>query len=710
MRKIFIGAGLLLIFLLVALRLSDPAGMQALRLAYFDQMQVWHPREVQDFPVRVVDIDEASLDAYGQWPWPRTRLAELVDRLSDSGAAVIVFDMLFVEPDRMSPHRLLVQPPYRDLLGDRRLADLPDYDADFARAMAGRAVILGMANTIQTDAAPPEQKSGIVEIGNAPRQGLIMTAGVTPPLPILSQTAQGLGNISMSPHDTSERVRRVPLLWTTPSGQVIPSLALETLRVAFGESSYILRGADDAPGAIQSVRVGPLTIPTTSDGSIWVRYRPDHPALYVSATRVFSSPPETLRQEFEGRIVMIGTSAAGLLDLRTTALSETVPGVSIHAQIVEQILQGAFIHRTDFIAAIEVLSLIVLGSVILWIMSVSGALVSVFAAALGASGIILSSWVLFTSYGTFLDITFPVLGGGLFFAIMTAFQFFVADREKKMLRRSFSHYVAPEILQQIEQSGHRLKLGGELKSVSVMFCDIRNFTALSETMAATQTVSILNDVFGALSSEIFKQRGTIDKYIGDSVMAFWNAPVDVEDYPLRTCLAALGMRRAIAKLNPKLDPRPAKDIGIAIGIGMGTACIGNVGSKERFDYSAIGDVVNRAARIEASCREVSHDILVSEDVRQAASGLAFLEAGFLSLKGVSQRQKIYALIGDDALCQTAAFQQLSALHETVLAALAQGDDAPAEMIAACMNLARSIDADLADFYGRLAPRASDFRL
>ncbi|MCF7728072.1 CHASE2 domain-containing protein [Sulfitobacter sp. M22] len=709
MRKLFIGFGLVLLFALVGLRISDPTPVQSLRLVYFDELQKWHPRRLEDLPVRVVDIDERSLAEFGQWPWPRNVLADLVDRLSAGGAAAIVFDVLFLEPDRLSPNRLFLQPSYDGLSEGWDPDTLPDNDRIFAQAIQDRQVILGIASTVNESEGKLPQKSGVVEIGDNPSQGFVRSSGFSIPLPELSDAAKGLGSINMSPYDTTERVRRVPLLWRDANDAVIPSLALEALRVALGQGSFIINGESNASGITRSIRVGSIEIPTTADASLWVRFRPDHPSLYRSAADVFTSSMENLSANFEGRIVLVGTSAAGLLDIRTTALGENVPGVSIHAQIIEQILQGSFLSRTDFVEGVEILVFVVLGGLILWIMSVSGAFLSILTATSIGALIVATSWFLFYKHGILLDVTLPVFGGVLFFSAMTAFQYFVADRDKKMIRRSFSHYVAPEVLHQIEQSGHKLKLGGEMKSVSVMFCDIRNFTALSETMAAPQMVTLLNNIFSALSSEIMRQKGTIDKYIGDSIMAFWNAPVDVDDYPRKSCLAALAMRHAMVDLNLSMDPPPPKDIGIAIGIGMGTACIGNVGSKERFDYSAIGDVVNRAARIEASCRDVGHDILVSEDVMKASEGLAFLEAGQLSFKGVSQRQKIYALVGDDMLCETPMFQKLCALHTSAISAIARGDVEPVDRVEQCETLAQSLNIDLAGFYARLTQRLSDFR-
>jgi adenylate cyclase len=709
MRRLFIGFGIFLLLVLIVLRISDPAPVQSLRLAYFDQLQQWQPRALEDLPVKVVDIDELALAEHGQWPWPRYKLADLVTRLRASGAAAVVFDVLFLEPDRLSPKHFLSQSIYVNLLGKFDPATLPDNDTLFAQAIAGNQVVLGVSSAVTTSQGLLPQKAGIVEIGDSPSLGFPRAVGVSPPLPELSAAAEGLASINMSPYDTAGRVRRVPLLWTGADGQIIPSLALEALRVALGEKSFLVRGEPGQLGVTQSIRVGSFDIPTRSDGSIWVRFRPDHPSLYRSAHDVLTGTSDELRADFNGRIVLVGTSAAGLLDIRTTALDENVPGVSIHAQIIEQILQGKFVSRNDSIAGIEILIFLVLGGIILWVMSNSGALLSITTSVSIGMLVMAASWFLFQERGILLDVTLPIFGGVLFFSAMTAFQFFVADREKKMIRSSFSHYVAPNVLKQIEDSGYHIELGGELKPISVMFCDIRNFTALSETMEANDMVSLLNNLFSVLSSEILNQQGTIDKFIGDSIMAFWNAPLDTENYPYCSCLAALAMRRALDELNPKLDPKPEKDIGIAIGISMGIACVGNVGSKDRFDYSAIGDAVNVAARIESSCRHINYDILVSEDVMQASNSLAFLSAGNLALKGVSKKQPVFALVGDAFVSESADFQALKEQHSTLVTSLENGQKPDQRVIDSCRHLAQNIDAKLLAFYERLIEREEDFR-
>jgi adenylate cyclase len=699
--------GVFLIVLLVGIRFVDPPPVQALRFVYFDQLQKWQPRPFDQLPVRVVDIDEDSLDEHGQWPWPRSKLAEMVTRLNEAGAATVVFDVLFLEEDRLSIKNLLSQSELSELLANADRSALPDNDAIFARSMAETNVVLGVTNDARSSSEFP-QKAGLVEIGSNPSEGFPVTLGFATPIPQLAEAAKGLGSLNMSPYDTTERVRRVPMMWRDNEGHVIPSLVVEALRTATGEQTILVQGAGDRSGVTEAIRVGPFTIPTREDGSLWVRFRPDDAALYVSAHDVLTAPAASLRSSFGGSIVLIGTSAAGLSDIRTTAVGEDVPGVSIHAQMIEQILQETFIKRDDFVEGMEVLAFLILGIVLLWIMSFTGPVVSLSAGAAVGGIIVTASWMLFQEKTIMYDITFPVFGGFLFFTAMTAFQFLIADREKKMIRKSFSHYVAPEVLAEIEKRGYDINLGGELKPISVLFCDIRNFTALSETVSPTEMVSILNDVFTELSDVIMKEKGTIDKFIGDSIMAFWNAPLDVEDYARRSCRAALHMRSTLEDLNPKLGLKTDKTIELAIGISMGTACVGNVGSRDRFDYSAIGDVVNRAARIEAGVRQVGYDILVSEDVKEAAPDFAFLEAGGLKFKGVSKRVPLYAVIGEPEFAENPNFKALRELHLRLLEDLRNGGSPDPELLDACKGYAVGINRRLETFYDQLSQRTEDF--
>jgi len=699
--------GALLLIAAAGVRLADPDLLQALRLAYFDQLQRLSPRDYAELPVKVIDIDEASLAQIGQWPWPRNRLADMVQTLGDHGVAAVAFDVIFAEDDRLSPARVLEQGNLPFELADGVTPDLInalDFDAQFARAMATMPVVLGTSEVIDTGAVAPSPRIGVVEIGERPSEAFYPTRALTPIVPALADAATGIGVINISPGDLAQVVRRVPMAWQTSKGPM-PALALELLRAGLGESTLIVQGIADLDAAILQLRLADFTMPTTARGEMWFHARHEDSRSYVSAAEVLSVPKGTvnpdLMDKLSGNLVLVGTSAAGLLDIRTTPLGQAVPGVSIHAQILEQILLGAYLTRNDVVEGAEMLAFLIIGLAVIILAVRTGPMVSLIVGGASGAVLVIGSWLAFTRTGILLDVTFPLAGGLFAFGNLLAWQYVVADREKRLIRRSFSHYVAPTVLEQIERSGHSLKLGGEIRPLSVMFCDIRGFTSLSETLSAPDLVNMLNRLFDRLGAEILEQRGTIDKFIGDAIMAFWNAPIDIEDHAERACLAALGMRKALADLNSVKTSVP---VDICIGISTGIGCVGNMGSSDRYNYSVVGDTVNVAARVEAECRPIGYDIVVAQDTAVGAKRLALLDAGSVTLKGKTARTPVSILVGDEALANSDAFIELAGRHAAFIQGLSKDSDC-SEVSA----IAAQIEPGLVEFYDRILDRPDDFR-
>lgn len=711
MRRLFLVAAFGLLVALVAIRAADPWPVQAVREGYFDLLQRIAPRAMAEgLPVRVVDIDEASLAQLGQWPWPRHRLADLLDRLTALGAASVSFDVLFAEPDRLSPSRLTEDPLVRAAVGTEPWLDsLADMDNDrvFAEAIARSFVVLGVASAGAAGSTDTRALAGFAEVGPAPSAYLAAMSTTTPIVPSLEAAALGIGAINVSPETIDGGiVRTVPLIWRGPSGP-IPGLAVEALRLALGETTYVLLGNEDASG-LSILRLGGYDIPTDDAGRLRVRYRHDDPALYVSAADVLDDGRiASVAQAIEGHVVLVGTSAAGLLDIRTTVLGEAVPGVSIHAQIIEQILTDAYLRRSDLVAGFEILALIALGLIVGAVMLVTGAGGSVLAGGSAGALLLATSWYAFNREGILFDVTFPLIGGFVAFSSLAMLQFVATDREKRLIRRSFSKYVSEDVLGEIEKRGHSLELGGEVREVTILFSDILGFTPLSESMPAHDLVALLNALFTDLTDEILKTRGTVDKYVGDSIMAFWNAPLDLPDHPAAACRAALGMRNALMRFNAARAAEGAPAIAMAFGLASGTACVGNIGSRARYNYSVIGETVNRSARIETNCRHVAFDILVSEEIAQAAAGFATLGAGALDLKGVSARTRTAIVVGDESLAATEAFRSLSGMHAALLETLSRTGDDPT-LRARCAEVGEPLCPGLAAFYDRLPARMGDF--
>ena len=710
MRLIYLLISITLILVGIVVRVIDPQPLPQLRDAYFDTLQRLSPREVQDLPLRIVAIDEASLATEGQWPWPRSTLAELVERLADYGAAVVAFDVIFAEEDRYSLSRLIEDSNYGHALsnafGPNALDDL-DNDKRFANAMGDMPVVLGSGISEIEVAGVRYEKAGFVSMGKPISNGLWEAENINQVLPILEDAADGIAVINTSPTDTSGIVRRLPLIWRH-NDQIVPSLGLEALRVALGETTYFIETSLDVEDIVETVRVGQFTFPSTSSGEFWLRYRSDHPSTYVSASDVLNQPlNQDLADKLSGHIVFVGATAPGLFDVRTTALGETVPGVSVHVQMLEQAFTDDFLIRTEFHEGIEILLFVLLGVIVTVAITMKNSIVTITSGVAAGGTMILASYLGFTNRGVLLDITFPMIGGLLNFAIMGGYQFVIADRDKRLLRKSFSHYVAPSVLDEIEAAGRNIGLSGENKEITVMFADIRGFTAFSENRDPKQVVAVLNDLFSRISTRILETNGTIDKFIGDSVMAFWSAPIAVADHSQRGVKAALNFRQELEQFNLDQEAKNLPRLSLAIGFATGDACVGNIGSSQRFSYSAIGETVNLAARIEAASRRIGYDIVGSDETAKA-SKLAYLPAGKLTLKGISERMPLNILVGDGGVAKSRTFLDLRKCHERLLDTLHAGDDHNA-VLAECVLLSKSLDEGLEGFYAKIESRLEDFR-
>jgi adenylate cyclase len=709
-------AALATLIALTALRTYEPRIVTETKERAFDTYQRLKPRpHAADLPVRIVDIDEASIAAFGQWPWPRTRLAALTRRLGELGAGVVAYDIIFAESDRTTPGRLAAE------LGDGELPDrdaavallksLPDHDTSFAQAMQTTPTVLGFAATRRANDTRPSVKTGLAVVGITPTKVLPPFRGAVSNLPQLDEAAAGVGAINLSARDRAGVVRRLPMLMSD-GARVYPSLAVEALRVAQAQKGIIVRGtgasgdADTGHAALLDMRIGQFKLPLTDDGEIWVYYERDRPDRTLSVKDVLD-PAKTaaMRDRLEGTIVLVGTSASGLLDARATALGQVVPGVAIQAQLLEQILSQDFLDRPDWANGFEIVMTLLLGSLVAALVLIAGARFSLIACGLVFVGAIGGSWIAFSQFRLLIDPIYPSLATLATYIAVERVLHTASDREKKFVRQAFGQYLAPDLLAQLERSPDGLRLGGESRQLSVMFMDVRGFTPISEALSATELVDFINTLLSPLSDAIQDELGTIDKYIGDSIMAFWNAPVDVPDHAARACRAALKMRAVVEQLNDGdafgFAARGFDDPVVRIGVGLNTgiACVGNMGSQKRFNYSAMGDVVNVAARIESASKNFGTDLLVSEDVAAAAPTLALLEAGEIMLKGKSRPTRLFALAGDEAFAASDGFAELKRLHRALLTALAADDARTAAMLlAACRAAAPEALGGLYDHF------------
>jgi adenylate cyclase len=673
------GFGALALF--AFLRFWDPAPLEITRNYFFDLYQKAHPRAVLTYPVTIVDIDDKSLAVLGQWPWPRLVLAKLVNRLSEGGAAVIGFDMTFPESDRLSPRRLaaLVQTSDEDL--KRRLAAMPDNDELFAEAIKGRPVVLGCSSQWGTisDREPKAKetlpKVSVATIGGDPRAYLLHISAPLRNLPGLDAAAAGRGMLTVRP-ERDGVIRRAPLLlW---AGSLLePGMAIELLRVASGASSLIVK-RDEA--GVKSIALTGVEIPTDADGQLWVSFTPHDARRYVSAVAVLAGevPPERI----EGKIAIIGTSAAGLFDLKSTPLDRVLPGVEIQAQIVESILSGTTLNRPNFALGLEVALAVAIGAVLVILAPLAGALVNLLIG--GAIALLLAAgaWYLFVAQKLLIDVSYPLASSFAIFLLMTFMNYIREEKRRTWVRAAFRQYLSPVLVEQLIREPGRLVLGGETREMSILFSDVRGFTSIAESFKSNPAglTALMNRMLTSLSHPIIERRGTIDKYIGDAIMAFWNAPLDEPNHALNACEAALDILRRLDDLNEERRTEAlragttASDMVIGIGISTGISVVGNMGSDLRFDYSVLGDCVNLASRLEALTADYGLPILLgSETARCCSVELAIIEVDRVRVKGKQDAETIFTLLGGRELAQQDEFKSFQTAFLSLLSCYREKD-------------------------------------
>ncbi|HEX8417574.1 MAG TPA: adenylate/guanylate cyclase domain-containing protein, partial [Methylobacterium sp.] len=572
------GIGLLAILLGARTALPDP--FERLRLAGFDLLQRAAPRRAAaDLPVQVVDIDDASLARHGQWPWSRDRVARLVANLQDLGAAAIALDVVFAEPDRTSPSRLAAT--WRETYGWSGPADaaLPDHDATLADTFARGRVVAGYGLLPADNGARTPRTPGFATLGPDPAGLLPAFAGAIPTLPALDAAASGHGSFTIAP-GRDEIVRRLPML-SALRGTLVPSLALEALRVAQGEDTIRVRAEQGAgtDGAVTgyTVRVGTIEIPLDTDGALRLhhsgtvgeRTRPAWP--FLEADR-----GAALRDAVAGRIVLVGTGAVGLGDLRPTPLNAFEPGIAIHAEALEQILSGHHLARPAWAPGAEIVASLALALLAI----VAAARLNLRLAAVLALGLVagtsLAAWLGFGRF-VLIDATLPILAIVVGFLAASLARHLLTERDAAHLRDAFTHYLSPDLVEALAADPGRLKLGGETRTMTFLFTDLEGFTSLTETRGAEALVALLNGYLDGLCGVAMAHGGTVDKIVGDAVHVMFNAPLDQPDHAARAVACALAMDAFATRFG---EARRAEGVPFGatrIGVNTGPAVVGTFG-------------------------------------------------------------------------------------------------------------------------------------
>lgn len=661
-----------------ALLLIDPPLMQTLRQSVFDQYQRVHPRVYQPAPVRIIDIDEESLAKIGQWPWPRSRIAELVERLRKAGVAAVGFDVLFAEPDRTSPKAML-NIWSLPATAQHSIASLPDHDELLAAALEPGGVVLGFSVEREgTGLALPAQKYRYVSMGESALPFAHAFSRAVPSLPLLSSAAAGNGVLTFVP-DNDGVVRRVPLLLRL-GDTLVPSLVAEVLRVGQGAQNYMLRTSETPGVGLTEVKIGQFAVPTTSAGEAWVHFTGPVKERTIPAWKILAG--EIPDAELQGKLLLVGTSAQGLMDLRFSPLGGVMPGVEAHAQLLEQVLTDSYLYRPAWANSIEALTIVIGGLALGALALVTGALVSAVVTLLVIGGVIWAGWVAFIDHRLLLDPVTPALGIFIAFSLSSVMHHLSTERRQRFVREAFSRYVSPNLVSYIVEHPDQLELGGKRQECSFVFTDLAGFTSLMEKIDPGDVVALLNAYLDQMISIAFSFNGTLERIIGDAVVIMFSAPVQQPDHRQRALSCAIAMQRFASRY---ADDMKAKGVAFGqtrIGVHSGSVIVGNFGGSHMFDYRALGDTINTASRLESVNKHLGTRICVSENTLSGCTGVVTRPVGRLVLKGKTEPLMVfqpihnglevpgaplddpqyaaaYALLTQDPVAARIAFEQLA---------------------------------------------------
>jgi adenylate cyclase len=653
--------GLLVVF--AAIRLWDPPPVQELRLRTFDMFQLVDPRHKAVRPVAIVDIDDASLARFGQWPWSRTRIADMIINLTNNGAVAIGFDVVFSEPDRLNPDLVASQMRYLDEATRTRLRELPSNDQILSEAIKRSRVVLGeTGQSVVTSEIDKELPfTGVATVGEAGADRFLFEfPGLLRNVPVIEKVAAGRGLFTIRT-ERDGLIRRVPMVMLA-QGNIMPSLSLEILRVVTGTPTLLVR--TDKTG-IRAVRLKGIEIPTDENGQLWVHYARQDPSIYVSAADVLDNTVSP--SKINGKLVLIGTSAVGLNDIKTTPVSRAMPGVEIHAQVLESVLTGAAISRPNYALGLELIVAMIIGILVVIFTPNLGPVRLVLAGAMFAAILVGTSWFFYSQYRYLVDFTYPLLSTTAIYLTFIFASFVREQRQKKEIRGIFAQYMSPVLVEQMAQSPETVVLGGEEREMTIMFSDVRGFTTISESYKHDPQglIVLMNRFLTPLTDVIIEEKGYVDKYMGDAIMAFWNAPLDDPKHQVNACEAAIQMLEKIDVVNKERE-QEATDGGhvylplnVGIGLNTGIGVVGNMGSDLKKNYSVLGDSVNLASRLEGQTKEYGFPIIVGSRTALAAKDkFAILELDFIMVKGKTEPEVIYAIAGRDDVMQSAAFQRL----------------------------------------------------
>ena len=676
--------GLLITSVFLLAYLASPPVIQRLSHLNSDILQKRFPRAYNpDIPVRIIDIDDESIRRIGQWPWPRTVVAKLNDRLSQAGAAVQAYDVVFSETDRTSPENILpvfADNPLADS-GFENISKLKSHDDIFAESFSNSRVVAGLFLIGNPSDEMPQLEHRFAFLGENPTPRVDNYGGAIYPITPLEKAASGLGHVSFQP-DLDGVIRSAPLLGRV-GDRLFPSLSAEALRVVQGAQNFIVKSSN-ASGELASkslevpemvaMKIGEFEIPTTANGDIIVYYSEPAPQRYIPAWKILSDDRADIdwADKIAGHIVFIGTGAEGLKDIRTTPMRGGEPGVLVHAQIIEQTLQGDFLKRPYWASTFEVISILLYGLLISILVPKLTATRGVILFLITVNFAYIAVLIAYAKYKYIIDPVYPLLAAIGTYIGVTLSSFYLTETERSRIRNAFSMYLSPDMVKQVSDNPASLALGGVERELTILFLDIRGFSSLSEKMDPHEITAFLNRFLTPMTDILQDHNATIDKYIGDAIVAFWNAPLDDKHHVKNAANAVLAMERKLSDMNQDYGSEVTTQwpghVRIGVGLNTGICCVGNLGSEQRFSYSMIGDAANLASRIEGLTKAYGLQNLIGGKTASELKGFAVLEMDIVNVVGRTTPEPIHAILGGKEIVSGPDFSMLKKRHNAFLEA------------------------------------------
>lgn len=588
--------------------------------------------------VVIVDIDEKSLQALGQWPWSRDILSKILYNLSNAQVAVIGFDIVFAEEDRTSPHKI-----FKKL--DIKKEDIPNFDLEFAQAIANTPTILGyqfeLTDKKYINKNAPSIQTIFIEKNKKQGQNYLITAqGTILNIPILQNSSYSSGFFNNIPDDTGI-IRSIPLI-ISYEDEIYPSLSLETLRIGLGINKIYINYDENG---IKNLQLDDLIIPTDRYGRLLINFRGKEKTFkYISAFDIYNNNFE--KEDIKNKIVLIGTSAAALMDLRATPFESIFPGVEIHANAIDNVISQDFLYKSSWIDGANIIIIFVLSIFTFFIVrKIPIWITPIFIVALILT-VCYSIYYLLFNVGIVLNILFPIFTISISGVISLVIGYFYEIKKKEKIKSKFASKVSKDVMEELLKNIDNNKLKAQNKEVSIFFSDIRGFTNISEKLNKPELlVKYLNQYMTPMSEIIIKNNGTIDKYIGDSIMAYWNAPFDIDNHADKAVKSALEQLTKLEDLNKTFEELKQPKIEIGIGITTGITTVGEIGSIGRSDYTIIGDNVNLGSRIESLCKFYGSNLIISQDTKdKLVNKYIFRYLDHVKVKGRNNPIKLWEVL------------------------------------------------------------------